>query len=204
MKLVDLSIPITEAMPVYPGDPQVVIKPAGNLQKDGFENHYLSIGTHAGTHIDAPRHMLESGKNLDAFSLEKFTGSGVCIQIENKRFDLEKIKTANIQLGDIVFFYTGMSNDFDRPAYFENYPTIPEEVAKYLIEKKVKLVGVDMCSVDHEEFIAHKLFLKHNILIIENLTNLSELVDKEFTVYAFPLKLQLDGSPIRVVAEIEK
>jgi len=204
MKLLDLSVFITEKMPVYPGDPHVIIKPSGNLQKDGFEDHSLIIGTHAGTHIDAPRHMIENGKSLSDFPLSAFTGRGVVIAIEDKQFDLKKIKNANIKPGDIVFFYTGLSKIFNQPEYFENYPAIPEEVAKYLVKKEIKIVGVDMCSVDHEIFTAHKIFLNHDILIIENLTNLAALKNKKFTVYAFPLNLALDGSPVRVVAEIEE
>jgi kynurenine formamidase len=60
------------------------------LQKDGFEDHNLSIGTHARTHIDTPRHMIKNGNGLDQYSLETFTGRGVCIEIEDKRFDLKK------------------------------------------------------------------------------------------------------------------
>ena len=59
-----------------------------------------------------------------------------------------------------------------------------------------------MCSVDHEAILIHKILLGNNILIIENLTNLSVLAGETFKVYAFPLKFQLDGSPTRVVAEL--
>lgn len=204
MKLIDLSIPITASMPVYPGDPATKIELKGELQKDGFEDHYLSIGTHAGTHIDAPKHMLENGKSLDQFPLDKFTGNGVCINIENNQFDLSQIKQVAIEKDDIVFFYTGMSNHFGKPNYFESYPAIPEDVVTYLVEKEIKIIGVDTCSVDHETFIAHKLFLQHNILIIENLIKLNVLQNKHFTVYAFPLNIALDGSPTRVIAEIKE
>jgi kynurenine formamidase len=88
--------------------------------------------------------------------------------------------------------------------YFKEYPTFPEELVHYLIKKKIKMIGVDICSVDHETFTAHKLFLQNDILIIENLTNLEAIEAKQFTVYAFPLKLSLDGSPLRVIAEINK
>src|SRR5579862_4026413 len=126
MKLIDLSVPITESMPIYPGDPKIVIKVAGNIQTDGFEDHYLSMGTHAGTHIDIPQHMIENGKGLDEFPLETFTGRGICIKIENKQFNLEKIRSTNIQQDDIVFFYTGMSHVFTKPEYFEDYPALSE------------------------------------------------------------------------------
>ncbi len=204
MKLIDLSVSINETMPVYPGDPSTEIKPAGNLSTDGYEDHYLCIGTHAGTHIDSPRHMLEGGKGLDQFSVETFTGRGVYIKVENNQFDLESIKQTDIQKADIVLFHTGMDELYSKPEYFENYPAIPEIIAHYLVEKQIKMVGVDTCSVDQQTVVIHKLLLQNDILILENLTNLASLKDKQFTIYAFPLKLSLDGSPIRVVAEIKE
>lgn len=68
----------------------------------------------------------------------------------------------------------------------------------------MKLVGVDTCSVDHEEFVAHRALLGNDVLIIENLTNLSALEGKEFTIYALPIKLQIDGAPARVIAQIKE
>lgn len=202
MKFVDLSVILNENTPVYPGDPKTKIAPAGILEKDGYEDHYISVGTHVGTHIDAPRHMIAGGKSLDQIKVEQFTGRGVYIKIENKTFDLNKIKEVDIRVGDIVLFNTGMSEIYNTANYFEGYPAISEEVAHYLVDKKVKMVGVDTCSVDHEEFITHKILLGSEILIIENLTNLEELAGEEFKIYAFPLKLQIDASPVRVVAEI--
>jgi arylformamidase len=95
-----------------------------------------------------------------------------------------------------------MSDIYGSPEYFQKYPAIPNNVANYLIEKAIKIVGIDSCSVDHKEFNAHKLFLQNEILIIENLTNLSMLSGKDFNIIAFPLNVSLDGSPIRVVAQL--
>lgn len=202
-KLVDLSVSINENTPVYPGDPKTKIEKAGILEKDGYEDHFVCFGTHAGTHIDAPKHMIKNGKSLDQIPLEKFVGNGVCIDI-SKNLKLETIKNTSIQEGDIVFFYTGISDIYYKPEYYNNYPDITEEIANYLISKKVKIVGVDMCSPDHEPFPIHKILLSNEILIIENLSNLKELIGKKFKVYAFPLKLQIDASPIRVIAEINQ
>ncbi len=199
--LVDLSVLIKEGMPVYEGDPPTKIEPAGNLTKDGYEDHYLSIGTHAGTHVDAPAHMIAGGKTLDEFPLDKFTGRGVLIKVDGQ-FELDEIKQAGIKSGDVVLFHTGMSDFYYELNYYDDYPTMPEEVAEYLVERKVKMVGVDMCSPDHEPFHAHKILLGANILIIENLTNLGELTGQEFTVSAFPVKLDIDGAPARVMAEV--
>ncbi|OGH15526.1 MAG: hypothetical protein A3E68_01005 [Candidatus Levybacteria bacterium RIFCSPHIGHO2_12_FULL_39_39] len=202
MKWIDLSVVINEKTPVYPGDPKTKIEPAGILEKDGYEDHYVSIGTHAGTHIDAPRHMVKNGRSLDQISVDKFIGKGVLIKISDKKFDLDAIKSTNIEQVDIVLFYTGISEVYHQSEYYDNYPAITKEIAEYLVNKKVKMVGVDMCSVDHEPFPVHRILLRNEILIIENLTNLQELENEEFKIYAFPIKLEIDGAPARVLAEI--
>ena len=79
-----------------------------------------------------------------------------------------------------------------------------QEVAEYLVESKVKMVGVDTCSIDNADgFPIHRILLGADILIIENLTNLDRLAGKNFRVFALPLNLQVDGSPARVVAELQ-
>ena len=201
--LIDLSVPLNEKTPVYPGDSKTQIKTGSTFEKDGCQNHYVCISTHVGTHMDGPSHMLSGEKNIDEISLDRFSGRGVCIRVDNNQFDIEKIKQVHIQEGDIVLFHTGMSDKYYLPEYFNSYPDIPESVANYLVQKKIKIIGVDMCSPDHPPFPIHKILLKNNILIIENLANLKSLVGKEFKIYAFPLKVSLDGSPVRVVAEIK-
>ena len=200
--LIDLSVLLNEKTPVYPGDPETKIKEAGILGKENYRDHYVCVGTHVGTHMDAPSHMADDGANLDAIPLERFTGRGIYIKV-GKSFDLAEVQKADIRTGDIVFFHTGMSDHYHEKAYYENYPAISEDIANYLVEKKVKIVGVDMCSVDHEPFPVHRILLGVGVLIIENLTNLGVLSGKEFRIHAYPVKLELDGAPVRVVAEIQ-
>lgn len=200
---VDLSVPVNEQTPVYPGDPSTKISPAGVLANDGYCDHYISIGTHVGAHIDAPMHMLEGGKSLDQMPLEQFMGKGRLVEVIGN--DFNAVKQASIQSGDIVLFLTGMSDKYYDPVYFEEYPAMSEEVAKYLVEIKIKMVGVDACSVDNQDgFPIHKILLGGNVLIIENLTNLRQLADKNFTIYALPINLQIDGSPARVIAQVKE
>jgi arylformamidase len=200
--LIDLSVPLNEKTPVYPGDPDTKIETAGVLANDGYNDHYISIGTHVGTHIDAPLHMLEGGVSLDKLPIEQFVGNGRLVEVVGT--DFKDVTSADIQEGDIVLFRTGMSDKYHEPVYFEDYPAMSEEDAKYLVEAKVKMVGVDTCSVDNQDgFPIHKILLASNVLIIENLTNLNQLTGKNFKVYALPLNLQIDGSPARVIAEIK-
>lgn len=144
--------------------------------------------------------MFAGGRSLDQIPLKNFTGRGIYIRVTGE-YDLEKIKKVSIQRGDIVLFHTGMSDRLHEPDYYKKYPAVPQDVAHYLVRKKVKMVGVDTGGIDYD-FSVHKILLQNEILIIENLTNLATLMGKEFKVYAFPIKFQLDASPVRVVAEI--
>ncbi len=202
MKYVDLSVLINEDTPIYPGDPKTIIKPAGVLDKDGYCDHYLSIGTHVGTHVDAPMHMLAGGKALDQIPVDQFIGRGVYVDVIDGNFDT--LKDADIQEGDIVLLYTGMGAKYHESAYFEDYPAMSEEVAQYLVAKKIKMIGIDACSPDNKDgFPVHKILLEGGVLIAENLTNLEQLVGKTFKVFALPINLQIDAAPARIIAEIE-
>ena len=148
--------------------------------------------------------MVKDGKSLDQIPIEKFVGRGRLIKVESS-FDLDSIRNADIQEGDIVLFYTGMADFYgqDDKYYGDDRPEMTEEIANYLVEKKIKMIGLDMCSPDKEPFPMHRILLGKEVLIIENMTNLNKLEGKEFTVYALPINLQLDGGPARVIAQIK-
>lgn len=205
MNFIDLSVVVNEDSPNYPGDPKIKIEATGTFEKDTYNDHSVMFDVHsAGTHIDAPWHMVADGKTLDQIPIDQFIGRGRLVKVENKKFDLESVKQADIEAGNIVLFHTGMNKKYYDPSYYANdRPQMSEEIANYLVEKKVKIIGVDMCSPDIEPFPVHRILLGANILIIENLTGLEKLVGKDFTVYALPIKLQLDGAPARVIAEIK-
>jgi arylformamidase len=201
--IIDLSVTLNQQTPVYPGDPATKIEPANTIDKSGCNDHYISTNNHTGTHIDAPLHMIAGGKTLDQISLEQFVSRGHLVEVAGG-FTQEVLEQADIRAGDIVLFHTGMSKYYYEPAYFETYPVMSEDVARYLVAQKVKMVGVDAGSVDDADgFPIHKILLGGNVLIIENLTNLDALADKEFSVYALPIKLNVDGAPARVIAEVK-
>lgn len=199
MQLIDLSLVVNESTPVYPGDPKIKIEPLGTFEKDGLNDHYVSFPTHVGTHIDAPLHMIDGGKTLDEMPIEHFIGRGRLVE----GVGVDNIRKANIQQDDIVLFHTGHIPNLYQKSYFDDFPEMNKEVANYLIAKKVKVIGLDTPSPDHPPYKIHRLLLGAGILIIENLTNLNKLVGKDFTVYALPIKLALDGAPARVIAKVE-
>lgn len=202
--IIDLSLRLNNATPAYPGDAKIEIKGVNALASQGYQDHSVFMGTHTGTHIDAPSHMIEGGKSLDKFPAAQFVGRGVYIVVNDKKFELNDVKESDIQEGDIVVFNTGMSYRIHDEAYFTEFPAMSAEIAEYLVERKVKMVGVDSCSIDNQpDFPVHKILLGNDILIIENLTNLEQLSEMDSRIYALPLKLDLDGAPARVIAEVQ-
>ncbi|MEK7600276.1 MAG: cyclase family protein [Patescibacteria group bacterium] len=202
MKIIDLSVVVDQDTPAYPGDPKISIETIGQFDTVGYNDHQVTFGIHSsGTHIDAPWHMVKDGKKLDEVDIEQFVGRGRYIKAAT--LDLEAIQQAGIEEGDIVLLDTGMSDVYGQDEYYTgDRPAITEEIAEYLVSKKIKMVGVDMCSPDQQPFAVHRILLGAGVLIIENMTNLSELEGQDFTVYALPTKLRLDGAPARVIAVI--
>jgi arylformamidase len=205
MQIIDLSVSLDEQTPIYPGDPETKLEQISTVENDGHFDTYLSTVTHTGTHIDAPAHMIQAGKTLGKFPISHFVGRGVYIKVENNTFDIEIIEQANIQAGDIVLFNTNMIDHYGESTYWQDRPAMTEEIAQYLVDKKVKMVGLDTGSADSKGSAGHPIhitLLNGNVLIMENMTNLAQLEGKNFTVYALPLKLDVDGAPTRAIAVI--
>lgn len=201
MNFIDLAMPLSPSTPVYPGDPKVEIDVAAQLQPDGYLDHVLKMGTHNGTHIDAPAHMVEDGKRLDGYPVEKFVGRGILLDVR-AGLSLQLIDQAGVQPGDIVLLRTGASDRASHDDYYDFEPNLSLEAVRALVAKAPKMVGIDAGSIDGEPFAVHKALLGADILIIENLVNLGALEEKAFTVTALPLNVALEGSPARVVAQL--
>jgi len=205
---IDLSHAIIDNMPTHPYD--VVagfptrLTPIATYQKDGVANHALSATVHMGTHIDAPGHFTANDKKITDFPLSTFIGKAVVIDVQSKyEIGLEDVRN-KVEAHDIVLFCTGFDTHFNQPDYFHEHPVLTRECAQYLVEQKVKMVGVDMPSVDKAPYEIHKLLLSNDILIIENLTNVQKLLGYTYIeVIALPLNIDAHGSPARVIAKIE-
>jgi kynurenine formamidase len=201
----DLTHPISDQMPCYPGDLQVSLKQQTFYQTDGHNNFALSTGMHAGTHLDGLMHLTESLTRIAELPLDRFAGNGFLVNVHGQReIDLPDSVFANLSTGAVVLFYTGFDQCFGNEDYYRSYPAISEATAWHLVKKGVKMIGMDSPSPDYAPYNIHKILLSNNILIIENLTNLSALLPyREFELLAFPLKIEADSSPVRVVARIE-
>ncbi len=205
MQFIDLTHTIKPDMPVYPGTAPPQISEACSIAKDGYREKALSIYSHTGTHIDAPAHILTDGNTLDTLPTEYFYGKATVLDVSHIP-DLAK-NSINLSLPnsiDFVIFYTGWYHKWGTSAFFTGFPAPSTETASYLAGLGIKGVGTDAISIDlagATNFIVHKILLEHQILILENLTNLAGLVGQIFTLCCWPLKFaDADGAPIRAVA----
>ena len=206
MNLIDLTHTIHPNIPVYPGDKQLKLEQVRNLTDDGYNNFILSAEMHVGTHLDGPLHMIPDRKLISQLPLERFAGNGVLIDVRGeKQIEFRESFRKEIPEESIVLFYSGLDQSFGEPEYFTAYPVFCDELAKFLVTQKVKMIGIDWPSPDYHPYPIHKILLKNNILILENLTNLDQLLNEtNFEVFAFPLKIEADSSLVRVVARVDK
>jgi kynurenine formamidase len=185
-------------------DVTVQLSSTATYHEHGVANESLCGGVHMGTHIDAPGHFVDNGKKITDFSIDRFIGQALCIDARHHKIITPDL-LANIPLQKdlIIIFCTGWDCQLYEPNYYSDHPIISSECAQYLINADIKMVGVDFPSVDNQPYDIHKLFLGHDILIIENLTNLIPLIGKTFNIIALPLKIDAHGAPARVIAELK-
>lgn len=202
---IDLTQPITDNMPYYPGDQPVSLQQIAFREEEGHSNFLLSTGMHSGTHLDGPMHLTSSLTRIAELPLDAFAGPGLILNVMGQKIiDIPESSLSSLKPGSVVLFFTGFDLYFGQKAYYLSYPAISENTANLLVKKKVKMVGIDFPSVDYAPFKVHDILLSNNILIIENLTNLPALLPyRDFELLAFPLKIKADSSPVRVVARVD-
>ena len=225
MEVIDLTQTIHNKIQINPGDPIPSINRFLTHEKDYCHVDFLKLGSHTGTHIDAPYHFLKSGVRIDEIPVQRFVGNGVLIDVSGKS-DMEFIETQDIEpyttaieKGDFALFKTCWDQYFGAPRYFQ-HPFLSEESAKLLSKLGVSLVGIDAMNIDPSyqevsdldplakgskvkedyDYPVHDILLGNNILIVENLCNLNEIVPVKGFYSFLPLKVMgSDGSPIRAV-----
>lgn len=219
-EIIDLTLPITTGMSVPPANqktlPPVEFRLYRSQEENGIQVGFYQSGIHAGTHLDAPIHLMAGGKTIDQLDLGYFIGEGYCIDCSqvkpNEPVTAAMLEPAadKVRPGMMVFLYTGWSEKmFGNPDYWSESPYLGEDAAQWLVDHGAKVAGFDFFQEiaakpeknDPKDFHVHHIILGNGCLNIEHLTNLSAVVNTEFDVIALPLKLiGAEGSPTRVVA----
>ena len=215
MKIIDLTLTVSDEIPTFPGSPQPNFIPWENVKEDGYNLELLFLSTHTGTHMDAPYHFLEKGAKIHEISLKKLVSEAVLIKSKKKggesitKIDIQKFEKKHGKIDNFssVIFSTGWQRNLQKKYYFTKNPGLSVSAAKYLASKKINLVGVDSPSIDlgkDSKFSVHQIFAKKGILIVENLANLEKIKPAKFHLVVLPLKLKnATGSPVRAIAFVE-
>lgn len=178
-----------------------------------FNIQRLALGTHLGTHVDAPLHFIAGGRTIETYALGELGGPGVILPVAlgpNEAITVPHLEGAGvgIERGDIVLLATGWDQMFSTPGY-HTHPYLADEAAAWLVERGVRMVGVDFFSADlpvplrPADFAwpVHHRLLGAGVLIAENLANLAPIAGRRLTIGAFPLKIRGgDGAPARIFA----
>jgi len=210
MKVIDLTHTLREDMPVFPGTETPKISDGNTIERDGFAEKIITFYTHTGTHIDAPCHIHPGKKSLDEFSVDKFMGRGIVIDV--KKMDAIGIDTLikyekDIEEADFVLFSCGWEEYWGKKEYYNNFPALTEEAARWISLRKLKGIGIDAISLDRmedEHLPVHRILLEEEFIFIENLKNLEKLKGSSFTLSCLPLRFEgADGAPVRAVALLD-
>jgi len=207
-RVIDLSHTIMEGMPVYPGDPIPKIVPFSNVKEKVSSLSKITLGSHTGTHIDAPRHAIESGVSVDGVSLEKLMGEAVVLDLSHvepgEAITFSDLQQHEVKEDDIVLLFTGMGRRWGDEKFLTNYPYLSLDATEWLVKRGTKAVGVDWTSIEKyggKEHPAHDKLLSHNIPVIESLVNLDVVKGTRIFFICLPLKLKdTDGAPARALA----
>jgi arylformamidase len=212
-KFCDISHLISEYMPVYPGDPRPKFESVLNLERDKVNLSRITLGAHTGTHVDSQKHFFKDGNGVEKESLCKFIGEAIVLDFSKKALgegitDKELSSYSSVvNTNDILLLYTGVSNywhDNYMHKVGKKFTYIHPSAADWIINQKIKSVGIDTFSVEQygsKEALTHKKLLSSGIGIIENLnSNLKKFVNKRVFLVCLPLALEgLDASPARTI-----
>ncbi len=208
MRLYDATLPIREGMVTFPGDPPFRLEPFFQRHKgDPFDLALMSVGTHLGTHVDPPAHYLDNGATVDQLPLDALVGPGIVLDMRGKpRVDRQALETSGLGDHARVFLKTDNGPFLLEPPFREEYVHLTEEGAQCLVERRVKLVGIDYLSIERYRnpgAPVHRILLEAGIVVVEGV-HLLDVPEGVCEVFCLPLRIQgADGAPARLLLRME-
>jgi arylformamidase len=188
MRYIDITAPLGPGTPVYPGDPPVELTRLSEADGgDGFALSRLALGTHAGTHVDPPAHFIPGGATVDQLPLDAMIGPAHVVDLAHGR-PVEAADITRLPPAERILLRTG------------GMP-LTEGAAAAIVERGVRLVGVDGLSVAPEDAPGpvHRILLAAGVIIVEGM-ELAGVPEGAYTLICLPLRLtDGDGAPARAI-----
>ncbi len=193
--LIDITTALNQNTKVYPGDPEFKLKRLFTVEKDGFNLCGLSLGTHTGTHVDAPLHFFASKESIADLSLKYLITNAVVADVSGlNSIDEKFISCLNLNGINSILFKTGGKDIY-----------LSKSGAQYIASKGMLITATECLDIEDDtanDYFVHKTLLSNNVLIVENI-DLSHVKPGNYKFYCFPLKIENgDGSPVRAVLEL--
>ncbi|KMN45976.1 arylformamidase [Bacillus sp. LK2] len=199
---IDISQPLNNDIATWPGDTPFSYEVSWSKEDSGSVNvGKLTMSIHTGTHIDAPFHFDNDGKKVLDLDIDVYVGAVRIIDVSGlESIGKKELETINLEGVERLLLRTsshGKAQEFP-----DEIPYLRADIAPFLSSKGIRLIGVDVPSVDpldDKELAAHHQLFKHGIHILENVV-LDDVVDGDYELIALPLALtDADGSPVRAV-----
>ncbi|MBN1146929.1 MAG: cyclase family protein [Anaerolineales bacterium] len=208
MHTYDVSLTISPDLPIWPGDPGIVIERIEKIEEGATANvSQIQMGVHVGTHVDAPYHFLGgAAATVEKLPLNLLTGRAYVLQLED---ELDLITASVLERAEIpsrtrrLLLKTRNSALWARKEkkFHTDYVALSADGAQFLVDRNIRLVGVDYLSVAPFDQTAptHEILLSAGVIVVEGL-NLSEVSQGRYTLYCLPLKIAgSDGAPARTI-----
>lgn len=201
---IDISVTIHDSMTVWPGQPHVNVSKFQDLHKGDDTNiTVFSMPVHAGTHVDAPRHIFTNGNDITTAPLNILNGKVRVIEISDKKeITLEELVMHDISENERILFKTKNSQqDWTARNFKRDFVHLSVRAAQYLAQQKVSCVGIDYISMSTRGIskLVHSILFEAGIWVIEGL-NLNGASGGCYDMMCLPLKiLGSDAAPARVV-----
>ena len=204
MQLIDVTVPLDSQLPVYPGNTPFSLEAIKRIARGDSSNvSTIHMSAHAGTHVDAPRHFFDDRSGVEALPLELLCGRARVVEVTSRRgIGPDDFAATDLSEDLRLLIKTSNSRLWAAPAFQPDFVGMTEAGARYLVDRGVKVVGVDYLSV--EEYgargaPAHHVLLGGGIIVIEGL-NLLEVEPGLYDLFCLPLLVVgADAAPARVV-----
>lgn len=217
MEIIDLSLGLHDGMITYPTKAHHVFESSiqARIAIEGRETRKFTMGSHCGTHVDAPKHFIKDGLSIDDYDVNDLVGEALLIDLGVKEpkeiIKLTEFKAQVDQFPGVkrLVFRSLWSRFWNTSQYYQDWPYFDEESIDYIVKSNISLIGIDFPSPDSAYFGTdcsldspnHKKIFKNKIILTEYLTNLDKLSPGKFFLMVCPLKLiSFDGAPARVLA----
>ncbi len=203
----DISVPVSDSLLIWPGDPAVQVTRISRLEEgDTSTVSQLRMTTHSGTHIDAPAHFLPDAPGLEDISLHVLVGPAMVVDAgEAGALSEETLAAASIpQDTDRLLFRTRNSERWSGAGgeeFFPDYVGVTEDGAQWLVSRGVRLIGVDYLSVAayRENTATHRILLEAGVVLLETIS-LRHISPGKYHLVCLPLKLVgSEAAPARAI-----